>query len=190
MSNQEERWISVGQAIADRIDELGLTKAEVLRRADLSDKTLNGYIAGAPIKRRDKERELALALQWEPDAFKRLFSGVPASEIAERHGTLIVHGVPGRPRQREVKIGIDRDDHLVFHTQVLRLLTRYTIEEVVDLLRVEMFMLERERPTREKAEAEIDELARLPLRLAADERDEALDEPERPAQRPSPEPNE
>lgn len=81
MSN-DEQWERVGQAIADRIDQLGLTKAAVQKRANVSDKTLSGYIAGAPVRRVDKKRALALALQWSPDAIDRIYDGAEPEELA------------------------------------------------------------------------------------------------------------
>lgn len=75
VSDQSERWEDVGQAIEARIIELGLTKAEVLRRGQLSFKTLAAYMAGEPIRRPDKARGIAEALEWPKDAIARIRAG-------------------------------------------------------------------------------------------------------------------
>lgn len=74
-------WERVGRAIEDRINELGLTKAQVIRRSRVSDKTLNDYIAGQPIIRADKAAGLAAALGWTRDSFDRLARGESAQEV-------------------------------------------------------------------------------------------------------------
>lgn len=68
----ENRWQAVGQAITHRIDALHRTKAEIIRLSGVSDKTLDGYMAGKPIVRKDKMRDLCAALGWTPDSIDRL----------------------------------------------------------------------------------------------------------------------
>lgn len=68
-------WQRVGRAIAQRIATLSLSKAEVIRRSGVSDKTLTGYIDGQPIVRADKRRQLCEALGWTPDSIDALLAG-------------------------------------------------------------------------------------------------------------------
>lgn len=68
-------WKRVGEAIAARMAELGMTKAELIRAADVSDKTLNGYLAGEPIVRGDKGRDLCAALGWTPGSIDLIKAG-------------------------------------------------------------------------------------------------------------------
>lgn len=75
MNNLDERWVRVGEALGKRIAGLALTKAEVIRRSGVSIKTLNGYLAGEPIRRGDKARDLARALNWPDDAIALILDG-------------------------------------------------------------------------------------------------------------------
>lgn len=74
-SGDETAWQQVGAAIADRLNALRITKAEFIERSGISDKTLNRYLAGEPIKRVDKERELCAALGWTDDSVQRILEG-------------------------------------------------------------------------------------------------------------------
>lgn len=78
-------WEAVGRAIEQRMTELGLTKAQLLRAASLSDKTLKGYLEGRPIRRADKAAAITSALRWPPDAFDRILRG--EAPMASRLGT-------------------------------------------------------------------------------------------------------
>lgn len=84
MADVDESWQRVGQAIADRMDELRLTKAMLIRAAGVSDKTLNGYLVGQPIKRRDKLWALADALRWTPDSIDRILAGDEPVALPDR----------------------------------------------------------------------------------------------------------
>lgn len=75
MSDHPERWPKVGKAIEARRKALGLTKAELQREAFVSDKTLAGYVAGLPVVRADKARDLIRALGWPSDAFDQIAAG-------------------------------------------------------------------------------------------------------------------
>ena len=75
MDEEHGGWDRVGRAISDRIEELRLSKAEFIKRSGISDKTLNGYLAGKPIKRVDKERELCDALGWSTDSIQLILEG-------------------------------------------------------------------------------------------------------------------
>lgn len=70
-----EDWKRVGRAIEARRRELRLSKAEVQRLARVSQPTLDGYLAGAPIRWPDKARGLCEALRWTPDSIDRLAGG-------------------------------------------------------------------------------------------------------------------
>lgn len=92
MADQVDRWQRVGSAIGARMAALGVTMAELVRTSGVSDTTLYGYIGGAPIVRRDKERGLLAALRWPADAFDRIArgedltnfgAGGPADALAE-----------------------------------------------------------------------------------------------------------
>lgn len=82
MTDHEERWAEVGAAIAARMEQLKLTKAEILRASKISDKTFNGYLAGRPIRRTDKARGLCEALGWRVDAIDRILEGLPPIDQA------------------------------------------------------------------------------------------------------------
>jgi hypothetical protein len=70
--------MAVGEAIRRRMrDELLLTKAELIRASGISDKTLAGYLAGKPVRRDDKRRDLCAALGWTPDSIDRVLDGQP-----------------------------------------------------------------------------------------------------------------
>lgn len=75
MPDPQGRWPEVGRRVAERIQELSLTKAEVERRSGISDKTLTAYMGGAPIKRADKARGLCEALEWTVDSISRILDG-------------------------------------------------------------------------------------------------------------------
>lgn len=78
-----DEWDRVGRAIAERIEELGLTKAEVIRRSGVSGTSLDAYIAGQPIKRKDKLAGLCAALGWTPDSVELVRRGEqPVATVA------------------------------------------------------------------------------------------------------------
>lgn len=83
MVNHQERWDLVGEAIARRIEDLGLTKAEVIRTSGVSAKTLDGYLAGEPIVRPDKRRGISDALGWTRDSIARVLAGDEPLEIGQ-----------------------------------------------------------------------------------------------------------
>lgn len=73
----------VGRAIEQRIADLMLTMAEVTERSGVSYKTLVRYIDGHRIERADKERQLALALNWTMDSLTRIRRGEEPIELTE-----------------------------------------------------------------------------------------------------------
>lgn len=81
MTNRDERWPDVGASITARIDQLLLTKAEVIRLSGVSDKTLKGYMEGQPVRRVDKKRELSRALGWTDDGIDRLLDGEAPDDV-------------------------------------------------------------------------------------------------------------
>lgn len=80
MADAPSPWAEVARRIDERIDELKLTNAEVLRRSGLSYKTLARYLEGKPIRRRDKERGLCEALGWTTDSIARILRGEEPEE--------------------------------------------------------------------------------------------------------------
>jgi hypothetical protein len=72
----EEAWADMAVRIERRLDDLGVTKAEFLRRSKepdgsggISFKTLDRVLDGNRVTRRDKRRALARALEWPPNTF-------------------------------------------------------------------------------------------------------------------------
>lgn len=100
MTDQSERWGAVADAIRSRMKELRVTKAEVIRASKISDKTLDGYLAGRPIKREDKARGLCIALQWSLDSIDRILAGdEPVTELyfeGAREREIFYGNAPGR----------------------------------------------------------------------------------------------
>lgn len=90
MTPVDEDWRRVGRAIEQRIADRLLSKSEVIQASGVSDKTLNGYIAGEPIKRIDKKRDLAKALGWTPDSIDRIYRGEDPIEVAGQPNVDIV----------------------------------------------------------------------------------------------------
>jgi hypothetical protein len=88
MSYRADRWTSVGAAIEGRRKTLRITKAELIRLAGVSDKTLAGYIAGQPIVREDKTRGIEVALQWPAGTVALLARGelLPGDAVSMRTG--------------------------------------------------------------------------------------------------------
>jgi hypothetical protein len=77
----ELAWRVIGVQIADRMAELHLTKAKLIKAAGISDKTLRGYLAGRPITRQDKRWDLCGALRWRPDSIERMLRGEPPAPL-------------------------------------------------------------------------------------------------------------
>lgn len=67
----------MGDAIAERMRDLRLTKAELIRRSGISDKSLSAYLDGAPIRRDDKKWALLDALGWTGDSIDLIHQGFP-----------------------------------------------------------------------------------------------------------------
>jgi len=86
MADLDERWDLVGAAIAERIRELGMTKAQVTRDASVSDTSLTAYIGGQPIRRVDKRTGLCRALGWSIDSIDRILDG-KAPHLIDREPT-------------------------------------------------------------------------------------------------------
>lgn len=84
MAEQEpspEDWQRVGRAIRARMTDLRYGPTDVKRRGGPSDKTLAGYIEGAPIVRLDAERGLCDALRWQRDSVQRILAGGDPVEL-------------------------------------------------------------------------------------------------------------
>lgn len=75
-----DAWI--GQLILDRYEYLGMTQADFSRKAELSDTIVREVERGDLRRRRPKNlRALSLALEWPPDALRRLLDGEDADDI-------------------------------------------------------------------------------------------------------------
>lgn len=68
-------WGRVAKALNARIADLKLSKAEVIRRSGVSQKSLDGYLDGDPIVRPDKARGLCDALRWSRRSIDLLREG-------------------------------------------------------------------------------------------------------------------
>lgn len=75
MANVDPNWQRVGTAIRRRFDELSLTFAEVGAAGGPTDKTLRAYMAGQPIVRADKRRELCRLLGWKVESIDAVLGG-------------------------------------------------------------------------------------------------------------------
>jgi transcriptional regulator with XRE-family HTH domain len=70
-----ENWTRVGEFIAARMRAIPMTKAELQRRSGVSQKTLDGYLAGQPIVLASKKRGLCDALRWSRDSVDLIAGG-------------------------------------------------------------------------------------------------------------------
>lgn len=104
MKDQQPEWSEVGRAIEERMRELGLTPAEVIRASGVSFKSLKGYIAGKPIVRRDKARGLARALGWESDAFSLVLAGRTPTVIPQSTVLTAIDADPHLPNDAKVAL--------------------------------------------------------------------------------------
>lgn len=97
VTDQDERWVHVGQVIAERIDELGVTWAELERDSGISFKTWKAYISGQPVVRKDKRRALTDVLRWTPDSIDLILRGnEPYVVQRTEDGVLIVEAKTAR----------------------------------------------------------------------------------------------
>lgn len=74
----------MGEHIAQRIEQLSLTQAEIAAAGGPTDKTLRGYIEGRPIVRADKRRELCRILGWRVESIDSLLAGGDPIPVGER----------------------------------------------------------------------------------------------------------
>jgi hypothetical protein len=88
MKPETTNWPAVAAALNERIDELAVTKAELIRKSGVSFKTLDGYLNGEPIQRRDKRRDLCIALGWTTDSIDRILQGLEPSLAAPESDVL------------------------------------------------------------------------------------------------------
>lgn len=109
MTNQENRWLQVGAAIRKRIeDELGLSYAEFERRSGVSYKTVQGYMDGQPVRRRDKARALCLALYWTADSVDRLQRGESAVDLRSAYERSVAEFANWDQTHQEAMKALDR----------------------------------------------------------------------------------
>lgn len=133
------QWAEVGRRIAMRIDDLSLTKAEVIRRSGVSAKTLDGYITGNAIRRRDKERDLALALGWTSDSVRRILVGGEPEERLEQTPRTARRGdeptpappAPDPPAERIVGPEISEERFAALEREVADLKARQAAAELM-----------------------------------------------------------
>lgn len=139
MTDTSERWQAVGDAIAARLDELEMTRAEFLRKSGISDKTLARYIDGNPIVRKDKKRELCKALGWWYGSIERILEGdepivIPPvddrppptleEQIEEANAAFSEVVMPPGARTFEERLSKVEDDYEELSTAVRELLAR------------------------------------------------------------------
>jgi hypothetical protein len=85
-----------------------ITRAELVRASGVSGKTIDAYVAGAPIVRADKLRDLSRGLGWTTDSIDRIRAGgepalatqtqAPPDALQDGHG-----GTEGWPVWLEAK---------------------------------------------------------------------------------------
>lgn len=77
VNDLSNRWQGVAAAITARLDELGWSQADLVRRSGLSDPTvrslMNGKLRGTP--RKPSLRKLCDALGWSPDSVDLVLGG-------------------------------------------------------------------------------------------------------------------
>lgn len=69
--------------------ELGVTMKELERRSGVSDATWRKVLAGGPITRADKKRQICEGLRWTGDSIDRILNGGDPVVIAPDAGTLV-----------------------------------------------------------------------------------------------------
>lgn len=85
-------WADVARHAEERMDELGMTRAELERQSGVSDATLRKVLdQHLPLTRRDKIVGLCTGLRWSGDSIARILrggdpvaTGASASETEER----------------------------------------------------------------------------------------------------------
>lgn len=94
-------WTRVATRLQARIAELKLSKAEVIRRSGVSQKSLDGYLAGEPIVRPDKGRGLCDALRWTHDSIDAIHLLFQSPDpFAQFHGSVLVLAACLHPERR------------------------------------------------------------------------------------------
>lgn len=101
-------WRRVAAAIEARIADLQLTKAEVIRRSGISQKSLDGYLAGEPIVRADKARGLCDALRWTRGSIDSILMGGEPTELAEPDPELVARISSLESRADQTEKAVDR----------------------------------------------------------------------------------
>lgn len=92
MPDHPERCPAVADAIRQRMRELGINQAELIRRSGVSDTTLRKALKGEPVKAVQKRYDLARALGWTPDSIDRLTAG---EEPVEEKGLYLTEAEAG-----------------------------------------------------------------------------------------------
>lgn len=81
-------WLRLAATISNRMDELQITKAELLRSSGWTGTTLAEYLDGRPRTkwRADKLRDLSVALGWSGDYLDRVLRGEDPGPPPSGHG--------------------------------------------------------------------------------------------------------
>lgn len=79
MSDHSERWSNIGQAIVERMDEIPMSQAELVKASGVSDFTIRKLMRGTPGNYRpDRLRKVSKALGWAPGAILGATSDPPS----------------------------------------------------------------------------------------------------------------
>jgi transcriptional regulator with XRE-family HTH domain len=82
VTDHDDRWAAVGEAVRARREELGLTQVELARASGVSEPTIRVLERprGPRRYRHGTLRDLARALRWPDDAVARIRAGRPPAE--------------------------------------------------------------------------------------------------------------
>lgn len=82
MTDDDDRWVAVGEAVRLRREDLGMTQVELATASGVSEPTIRVLERprGARKFRRRTLRDLARALRWPDDAVERVLAGRPPDE--------------------------------------------------------------------------------------------------------------
>lgn len=73
---ENQDWPRVARLVNERMDELGLTQMDLVRRSGVSDATVRKIMRGTRMAyRRPSLSEISKALGWQPNTLERLSQG-------------------------------------------------------------------------------------------------------------------
>ena len=108
---EDSHWAAVGQAVSERMTELGFSQAEVTRRSYLTDNTIRDIMQGARSPHKSSLAVIAVVLGWPLDYLVNILHGeadknlVPESPL-ESHLADLAHGLAEIGALREDVAGI------------------------------------------------------------------------------------